>query len=161
MNVFLRGRRRTLAEQYHGLRSRFPGARCYLTGNNKKLIWEGVLSPGPFSREYTVRVEYSPPSSPDCYIISPNLKELSQGKRIPHTYATPPYDRRTQLCLFLPKQRHPEKLSEWRPQLLLSETILPWASLWLFYFEQWMFSGKWEGGGAHPNPDDGGTYSDN
>jgi hypothetical protein len=59
---------------------------------------------------------------------------------------------------FLPKQRHPEKYAEWRPQLQLSDTILPWASLWLFYFEQWLFSGKWEGGGAHPNEDDAGIY---
>ncbi|HHA1433722.1 TPA: hypothetical protein ACOEET_002638, partial [Enterobacter hormaechei subsp. hoffmannii] len=46
----------------------------------------------------------------------------------------------------------------WVPQYQLSETILPWASLWLFYFEQWLHSGIWEGGGAHPNDDDDGIY---
>ncbi|MGQ8708683.1 hypothetical protein ACUTSW_22190 [Serratia sp. TSA_198.1] len=158
MNVFLPNRRLTLAEQYHGLRARFPSARCYLTGNNKKLVWEGHLSPGPFSREYLVRIEYNPPATPDCYVISPKLKKLAQGKRIPHTYATSSDSDKTQLCLYLPKQRHPAKYAEWRPQLQLSDTVLPWASLWLFYFEQWLFSEKWEGGGAHPNEDDAGIY---
>ena len=74
MNVFLPNRRLTLAEQYHGLRARFPNSRCYLTGNNKKLVWEGKLSPGPYSRSYLVRIEYAPPETPDCYVISPNLK---------------------------------------------------------------------------------------
>ncbi|MBU9839277.1 MULTISPECIES: hypothetical protein [Enterobacterales] len=160
MNISLPNRRLTLAEQYHGLRARFPDARCYITDKNKKLVWEGILSPGPFSREYTIRVEYSPPSTPDCYVLSPVLKELSQGTKIPHTYATLPHLKRTQLCLYLPRKRHPDKYAEWRPQLLLSETVLPWASLWLFYFEQWLFSGKWEGGGAHPNDDDAGIYYD-
>lgn len=120
MNVFLPNRRLTLAEQYHGLRARFPNSHCYLTGNNKKLVWEGKLSPGPYSRSYLVRIEYAPPETPDCYVISPNLKELAKSKRIPHTYATDSESNKTQLCLFLPKQRHPEKHAEWRPQLQLS-----------------------------------------
>ncbi|MCH9269911.1 hypothetical protein [Pantoea ananatis] len=158
MNIFFPHRRLTLVEQYHGLRARFPNARCYITGRNKKLVWEGAISPSPFSREYIIRLEYSPPSAPDCYVSSPNLKELSQGRKLPHTYVTPENSKLTQLCLYLPKKINPENHSEWRPQLLLSETVIPWASLWLFYFEQWLFSGKWEGGGAHPNIDDAGIY---
>lgn len=100
MNVFLPNRRLTLAEQYHGLRARFPNSHCYLTGNNKKLVWEGKLSPGPYSRSYLVRIEYAPPETPDCYVISPNLKELAKSKRIPHTYATDSESNKTQLCLF-------------------------------------------------------------
>lgn len=158
MNVFRPHRRLTLAEQYHGLRAHFPDGKCTITGKNKKLVWEGMLKPVPFSRGYKIRLEYAPPSAPRCFVVSPDLKKLSDGKKIPHTYASLASSKITQLCLYLPRERHPDKHAEWAPQYQLSETILPWASLWLFYFEQWLHSGIWEGGGAHPNDDDDGIY---
>ena len=30
------------------------------------------------------------------------------------------------------------------------ETIVPWASLWLYYYEVWHATGEWLGGGEHP-----------
>ncbi|MFH7926928.1 hypothetical protein [Enterobacter roggenkampii] len=117
-----------------------------------------MLKPVPFSRGYKIRLEYAPPSAPRCFVVSPDLKKLSDGKKIPHTYASLASSKITQLCLYLPRERHPDKHAEWVPQYQLSETILPWASLWLFYFEQWLHSGIWEGGGAHPNDDDDGIY---
>ncbi|MFT0704432.1 hypothetical protein ACDX35_11870 [Enterobacter hormaechei] len=117
-----------------------------------------MLKPVPFSRGYKIRLEYAPPSAPRCFVVSPDLKKLSDGKKIPHTYASLASSKITQLCLYLPRERHPDKHAEWVPQNQLSETILPWASLWLFYFEQWLHSGIWEGGGAHPNDDDDGIY---
>ncbi|EEY7874007.1 hypothetical protein DZI87_05865 [Escherichia coli] len=158
MNVFKSHRRLTLPEQYHGLCAQYPDGECKIIGKNNTLVWEGILRPTPFSREYRVRLKYAPPSAPHCYVVSPELKILSSGKKIPHTYASSPLSKITQLCLFLPKERHPDKFAEWMPQYQLSETILPWASLWLFYFEQWLHSGVWEGGGAHPNDDDDGVY---
>lgn len=32
----------------------------------------------------------------------------------------------------------------------IANTILPWTSLWLYYYEIWLGTGKWEGGGDHP-----------
>lgn len=32
----------------------------------------------------------------------------------------------------------------------LDLTVVPWTSLWLFYFEDWLDSGEWRGGGMHP-----------
>jgi hypothetical protein len=31
---------------------------------------------------------------------------------------------------------------------------LPWAAIWLFYFEEWLASGEWKGGGEHPHLSD-------
>ena len=36
---------------------------------------------------------------------------------------------------------------------LLSQTIVPWATLWFYFFEDWPVSDEWKGGGKHPNPD--------
>jgi hypothetical protein len=34
----------------------------------------------------------------------------------------------------------------------LNETYLPWTSEWLDYFEEWLVTDVWAGGGAHPEP---------
>jgi hypothetical protein len=42
------------------------------------------------------------------------------------------------------------KAGEWNSSRFISETIVPWTSLWLFYFEEWLLSDEWKGGGVHP-----------
>lgn len=32
----------------------------------------------------------------------------------------------------------------------IDQTVVPWTALWLFYFEDWLASGEWKGGGQHP-----------
>lgn len=32
----------------------------------------------------------------------------------------------------------------------IDQTIVPWAVLWFFYFEEWLLSDDWKGGGMHP-----------
>jgi hypothetical protein len=36
----------------------------------------------------------------------------------------------------------------------LDRTIVPWIALWLFYFEEWLASDDWKGGGMHPKIDE-------
>ena len=38
--------------------------------------------------------------------------------------------------------------------MLLAKTTVPWASRWLYYYELWLVTGKWLGGGiAHSTND--------
>ncbi|AIQ89412.1 protein of unassigned function [Methylobacterium oryzae CBMB20] len=37
--------------------------------------------------------------------------------------------------------------------MLLGRTIVPWAILWLWFFEDWLATGEWRGGGVHVSPD--------
>ena len=32
----------------------------------------------------------------------------------------------------------------------IADTILPWTSLWLYFYELWHATGQWLGGGEHP-----------
>jgi hypothetical protein len=50
------------------------------------------------------------------------------------------------LCLFNPEKR------EWNPEQRLGDTILPWACIWLYFYEIWLATGDWKGGGDHPIP---------
>lgn len=160
MNKFKSPPPLTLGAQFYALKGRYQGGVGWIENHNRTLIWECDLTPAPFSRTYRIRVRYTRGFSPECIVLSPDLNVLANGERIPHTYGDDKLTGCKKLCLYLPKKLLPKGISEWRSQLKLSETIVPWASLWLLYFEDWLFSGEWKGGGAHPSDDENGIYFD-
>jgi hypothetical protein len=36
--------------------------------------------------------------------------------------------------------------------MLIADSVVPWASEWLFFYEIWLPSGEWHGGGEWPPP---------
>lgn len=132
-------RRLTPAQQYAGLQ-RNPicagAGQLYPSG----LVWRYTARPSLLGRAYGLRIEFKQDDVPCMFVESPDLVGLAEGRKIPHVYEQSP----VHLCLFLPGAR------EWRPDLLIDRTLVPWASLWLFYFEDWLVSDEWKGGGAHP-----------
>lgn len=105
-----------------------------------KLTWRWKVQPTPFSRVYDARIEYSRHNAPKVFIESPNLLELANGRLIPHLYD----QERIQICLYLPKT------GEWSPHKIIADTIVPWTALWILFFEEWLISNEWKGGGVHP-----------
>jgi hypothetical protein len=124
----------TLAEQAFQL-GRLPLAH---TSSVKagRLHWEGELRPTERSERYLVAIDYAPPGIPDISVLWPRL-ERPGGGVLPHTYEG---DR---LCLFYP--------GEWRRTMRIDTTIVPWISEWLLFYELWLFTGDWLGGG-HGTP---------
>ncbi len=51
------------------------------------------------------------------------------------------------------------KTREWGPHIQIASSVVPWASLWLFYFEEWLVSDDWKGGGEHVSDRDLKRYS--
>lgn len=74
------------------------------------------------------------------FVDDPDLTELAQGERIPHVYQQKP----TRLCLYLPGT------GQWSSDKWILKTIAPWAVLWLYFFEDWLATEEWKGGGMHP-----------
>jgi hypothetical protein len=105
-----------------------------------RLEWSYETSPSPLSRVYGIRIEMQQDLSPEVFVETPDLHLLAEGRRLPHVYQRNP----VRLCLY-----HPGT-TEWRPWMRLDQTVVPWTSLWLFYFEDWLASGEWKGGGEHP-----------
>jgi len=93
--------------------------------------------PTPISQIYTLRLRYKLAKSPQVNVLKPEFI-IPEGKRLPHTYP------RNRLCLYYPGS------GDWRGDMLLSKTIVPWISEWLYYYELWLVSGEWYGGGIHP-----------
>jgi hypothetical protein len=138
--TMIRRRPLTLAQQYVNLRANPASAG---TGGLRggRLLWLFETSPHPLSRTYQVRIEMGRHNSPEVYVESPDLHLLvAEGSRLPHVYEQDP----PRLCLFLPGT------GEFRPWMRLDQTIVPWAALWLFYFEDWLVTDEWKGGGKHP-----------
>lgn len=115
----------------------FPGDLRVARG---ALTWRGLIRPTPLSREYGIRLDYRVGDTPDVTVETPDLRGLADGRRLPHVYKQEP----PRLCLCLPGT------GEWRPQLRLDETMLSWSHLWFFYYEEWLESDDWKGGGEHP-----------
>ena len=116
-----------------------------IKGNGKVhrniLTWEFKAQPTPLSRKYLIRIIYDG-RVPKVYVINPRITEIADGKRIPHLYD----QKKQQLCLYYPK------LGEWTVHRRISDTIIMWVFLWLYYFEIWVTTGRWEGGGKEPEP---------
>lgn len=122
-----------LAQQLIQMRLQWPEFRRSM--HRSEVSWVGQLTPTRMSDTYTIRVTYQPPRRPVVEVITPRLQTLP-GKRIPHTF---PGDK---LCLHL----H----GEWTPDIVIASTIIKWAVFWLVFYENWLITGKWEGGGHEP-----------
>jgi len=105
-----------------------------------KLIWEYHDRPTPLSRSYRLRITYRHNGTPEVFVLEPHLPTLAGGRDLPHVYQQDP----PRLCLYLPSN------GEWSATMKISETIVPWSVLWLYYFEEWLSTDVWSGGGVHP-----------
>ena len=108
------------------------------------LIWNYRVRPTLLSREYAVRIVFDKRDTPDVFVRDPDLSALAKGRALPHVYKNP-----TRLCLYLPGS------GEWTTTMRIDQTFVPWTATWLYYFEEWLESDDWKGGGQHPGDDDG------
>lgn len=117
------------------LKNSYPQGDTVLRG--RLLTWKGTLTPSLLSQTYEVVVVLEEDFKPLVYVVSPPWRYY-QDKPLPHVY---PHQT---LCLFLD--------NEWGPWAALADTILPWTTEWLFFYEAWTVTGEWIGGGVHPAP---------
>src|SRR5262249_37434392 len=127
----------TLALQAAHLGQVWPQFKCSI--RNARLRCRGPVRPCALSQEYLIRIEYRLGSAPKVWVDSPALQPRSPDEKIPHVYSLDG-DRP---CLYYPKS------DEWRPDKWLALTIMPWTLLWLFYYEIWLATGTWMGGGVN------------
>ena len=96
------------------------------------------IKPTDVSKEYKIKLIAKQNSKKvKIYVVEPKVSLYENGKKVPHLYSD------SSLCLFYPKY------NEWDYTDLWSETLIPWTSLWLYYYEVWQETGEWLGGGIH------------
>ena len=136
-------RKLTAAQQYYLLQTSigWPGGGKL---RRNQFVWEFEARPTPLSRVYRLKIKYKQSgSAPEVFVVDPDLTVLAEGRKLPHVYKQKP----TRLCLYLPKT------GQWTPEKSIAATMVPWALLWLFYFEEWLITDDWKGGGRHPKED--------
>jgi hypothetical protein len=126
----------SLGVQYGTIKSRYPEFISTLTKSG--LTIKGQIRPTARSKTYTFKLKYIIGGTPDVSIITPALKKNFKGEDIPHTYP------KEKLCLYYPGYK------EFTSSMLISDTVIPWISLWLYHYENWHLTGDWMGGGIHP-----------
>jgi hypothetical protein len=102
-------------------------------------VWEYAGRPTLLSREYLLRIDYRRGGVPQVSVKGPDIAALAGDRDIPHVYKDP-----LRLCLYLPRS------GEWDDTKRIDLTVVPWVVVWLYYFEEWLASGDWKGGGVHP-----------
>lgn len=114
------------------------------TRKSNDFIYELNITPTPLSKSYTIQLRYKN-HIPTVYVISPMPLELhGKEKRLPHIYN----QKEQRICLYYPSN------DEWDSSQYLADTIIPWASEWLFHYEIWLSTGEWQGGGIHHDEED-------
>lgn len=130
---YFKPKRYTPIQQYAAFRKKFPEWEVVLKQHGFEA--KGYLKPSPLGEIYYVRIAYYQDQAPKVTVISPQLRPREKSGKIIHTYAD------GSLCLYYPKAK------EWTPVLLIADTLVEWASLWLYHYEVWHALGEWLGGG--------------
>jgi hypothetical protein len=125
----------SLAQQGFRLSAAYPQFKS-TAGSRYRASWQGTLQPTELSNIYTVEISYILGRRPDIHVLDPHLQVHPDHKRLPHVYSG------NSLCLY--------SFGEWYPGLYIANTIVPWISLWLFFYEIWIVTGNWKGGGTNP-----------
>lgn len=134
---FIKSKPITLVAQKEDVLAKYPAFS--VSGDYKLIKIIGELQPTARSVTYKFELKYGLDGIPRVRILSPALQKNNLNENIPHMYS------QKTLCLYRPKYW------EFTENCLLSETIIPWTSMWLYYYEMWHVTGKWLGGGEHPS----------
>lgn len=137
----------TLAAQCMALAHTWPQLRCRFVGRGRgtRLVCRGALRPSPVTRTYEVRIEYTAGGAPHAFVEAPHLVGRPDVPAIPHTYSSLP-GAATEACLFYPPD------GDWREDRPLAATVVPWLLEWLVFYELWLSTGVWQGGGVEHAP---------
>lgn len=118
------------------LANRYPDSEVAIT--RRELVWCGVLTPTEYSKSYEVVISHGLRRAPIVYVARPRF-EIVPGRQLPHVFTL------NTLCLHTLGR-------SWIAGRLLADTLVPWASEWLFFYEVWLATaGEWLGEGVHPS----------
>ncbi len=129
-----------LIQQKVSLCANYADSSCVI--KNDSLLWSAKIKPTPLSKEYSVIMTYKMKKNPKIWIIGDELDKLDSPD-FPHKYDISAKDKYVRICLY--------RYSEFDSTKYLANTIVPWIIEWLYYYELWLTTGNWLGGGEHPS----------
>ena len=134
---FVRQHAPSFDEQVYRMRLLWPGFSLVKSRRQVEAVWNGSLQPSPLSESYLVSLSYRPGWNPESRVLSPELKIREGFNDLPHIYGD------GSLCLNV--------IGDWHRWMYTADYIVPWVSMWLYFYEVWYATGNWVGGGTHPD----------
>lgn len=138
--AYVREKRITITQQLAALKHAYPEGEC-ISHNNMNFVWRAKVQPTPLSKEYNIRLIYCKNNSPEVWVVGNELEKLDDPN-FPHKYKIDKDNKKVKLCLY--------RFQEFNRTKYLSDTIIPWTIEWLYFYEIWLATGEWCGGGDHP-----------
>ncbi|MBS7327126.1 MAG: hypothetical protein KIG68_00015 [Oxalobacter sp.] len=126
-----------LAKQAHYLRLIYPESKCFTRFN--KLTWFGKIKPSPISRIYKIKISCDGFKRPKVILYGDNLRGIEKAD-FPHKFNVNLEKSEVELCLHMFHEFSHKKH-------LIADTIVLWTQEWLFFYEIWLETGEWLGGG--------------
>ena len=119
---------------------KYPKTKFRILGN--MATFEMWFQPSPVSPFYKVFIYYPKYGELEVWTHIENYDAIKE-KNIPHIYIKNDTKKRLKLCLYYG--------DEFKRGMLITESIIPWTVEWLHFFEIWLATGKWLGGGHEPS----------
>lgn len=145
----------SIAKQDRRIRQLYPEWRLVLDCGFMG-VWEGPLT--PINKTYQVRITYLAYNVFDGFILGNPVESVvvldppiggdprGTGERAQHVYYWDRHPDFPRLCLYDPVA------ADWDWNMLIAETLIPFAIDWLLWHEDWVATGIWRGKGRHPEP---------
>jgi hypothetical protein len=131
-----------MAVQAAALRKHCDTISLSIRGSSS-LSWHGRVKPAEYTECYWIELDYRTNTRfvprPRVFVRDPLLK-LRLGRGCPHRHGD------HEPCLYY------HHGTEWNKGMLLADTIVPWTSRWLYFYEIWLATGEWMGGGIPHDP---------
>ena len=139
-NSFFRTPNIPLVRQASYLKSEYPESKVIIRPN--EFTWYGEIKPTPVSRAYKIKIH--------CKGFSKRPRVVLYGDKIvgiekpdfPHHFEINEEKQEVVLCLHMPY--------EFNYKCWIADTIVLWTQEWLYYYEIWLATGEWCGGGHNP-----------
>ncbi len=145
----------SVADQDKRIRQLYPEFRLVLNCDFMG-VWEGPLT--PVSKTYQIRITYLAYNVFHGFMLGNPIESVivlnppigrdprGTGERAQHVYYWDRHPDFPRLCL------HDPVANDWHWNMLIAETLIPFAIDWLFWHEDWVATGLWRGKGRHPEP---------
>lgn len=105
--------------------------------SSRSFVWTYTVQPQTYSDFYNIEIRYNDSWSYPKVFVKTKLSLYPGAQELPHVFN----HQKQQICLNYDR--------EWNKSLPISTYYVPWASEWLFYYESWVITGDWLGGGIH------------
>ncbi len=134
------------AEQLKKIKTEFPKVKILKSGwDNFEIVIQ--IQPTAVSEVYDLKFVYIDNKWIKIFVIQKTLEIAKNRTKLPHVYDS----QKQQLCLYSPSKK------EWNAHNYIIDTIIPWISEWLYFYELWLPKGKWLGGGHNEYPNEDNT----